>query len=97
MLRPQGTGIPCTKRVSHTGYHARGNGEGEVIWADSIIEPNQSTQQIMILKDKNTRDHSAWTIENEACMYPTQDTPRMATARMKQKNQTQISTKSRKK
>ena len=46
----------------------------------------------MILKDRNTRDYSAWTIGNGApikglCIHPTQDTSRMGTARVKQEEE----------
>ena len=45
----------------------------------------------MILKDKNTRGHSVWTIENGDPMhgvYPTQYTSRMETASVKQEEAT---------
>ena len=47
----------------------------------------------MILKDRNTKNHSAWTIENREGshargVYLTQDISRMGTARMKQEQET---------
>ena len=57
----------------------------------------------MILKDQNTRDHSAWTIWNRDPMrrvvYLTQYTSRMGIVRMKQEEEpdTRITQKSSKK
>ena len=44
----------------------------------------------MILKDQNTRDHLAWTAGNGDPMnevFPTQDTQRRGTARVKQQEE----------
>ena len=53
------------------------------------LKQSFSTRHSMILKDQNTRDHSAWTIVNgdpmhEVCIPCTQYTSRLGTERMKQ-------------
>ena len=53
----------------------------------SSLKQSFSTPQSLILKDQNTRDHSAWTIRERGShargVYPTQYTSRMGAAKMK--------------
>ena len=53
----------------------------------SSLKQSFSTPQSLILKDQNTRDHSAWTIRERGSharsVHPTQYTSRMGTAKMK--------------
>ena len=51
IYRQKGTGIPCTRCVSHTGYLAHGNGEGEIRGSERHQDNSKSV--VSSLEERN--------------------------------------------